>query len=296
MEILVASANNDTNSAVGEYLQLADYVFLGSKGRTGTILGRYPAIFDGIRHENIVLALVDNRVAGGVIIRPFEFQSAEILNCAMVGFVCVSPKYQGCGIGQRMLEYVSEVLRRRSMDYCVLWTTIHSFYERFGWRVRDDGIFGTYLSGAVGCSLPPLSAEDSFKIEQIRDATRLDRVIRSSATYKTVPPYVEAMHCIFAGNSRENEAYALIGTSKESCVLYEMVGCSECFPCIWTQLELVRPRILINQTADDPSYVWMTGNLNVDWLQQRQAMWLPVDSNRTLLPDRSINIPYFDRI
>ena len=68
-----------------------------------------------------------------VVQRRVYVGSAELV---MGGIACVvtDPDYRGRGLNTQLLKDVIRVMKRHGMDFSVLFTGIHDFYARLGWR------------------------------------------------------------------------------------------------------------------------------------------------------------------
>lgn len=77
----------------------------------------------------------DGRIVSAVQVveRRVYIGSAELV-MGGIGNVATDPDYRGRGLNTQLLKDIIRVMKREGMDFSVLFTGIHDFYARLGWR------------------------------------------------------------------------------------------------------------------------------------------------------------------
>lgn len=77
----------------------------------------------------------DGRIVSAVQVveRSVYIGSAELV-MGGIGNVATDPDYRGRGLNTQLLKDIIRVMKREGMDFSVLFTGIHDFYARLGWR------------------------------------------------------------------------------------------------------------------------------------------------------------------
>ena len=127
-------------------VQLVDAIFLQTRGKHGSMLARYPQLFERGNWCNIYCAMDTGCLVGSVVTRPFLYLlRGKICSAFMIGLVCVKPELQGKGIGRELVSFVTNRLIESECN-AFLWTTIPEYYSTHGWQSNDIGVFGTLKS------------------------------------------------------------------------------------------------------------------------------------------------------
>jgi predicted N-acetyltransferase YhbS len=179
--------------SLGNLAGSIDQEFVSSKGRSGSLVDRYPAVFSEDAEAFFVLMCAGGRDIGCACIWP-RVLTAKLAPVAMVGFVYVVPHERGSGRGQRLMLEVSRACRDLAPT-AVLWTSKHAFYETLGWSLADSGVVVGIPSRADRVASLGVDIVDWQRAispdEYIRASGSLLRptVIRSSKSVRSVPAF-----------------------------------------------------------------------------------------------------------
>lgn len=279
------------------YAELIDAVFLADKSRGGSMIARFPSVFRERNWGGLYVALLGDCVVGTVATRDLiVHRIGGSLQVKMVGLVGVRREYRGQGVGGLLLRSITECFRQRS-DVCVLWTTIPTFYAAEGWISFDEGVVGTWRrSGPCGTVLQAERPWDWFSsIEGIRREYLAELTVRSALDYRTVPPAVDDVWCLMAGDGRTLQAYALVGERGDTGIVYELVGGQRHFGELWERVQQRFSCVFVNDSRGSSSHQWFVENTELEWRSQDLGMWLGGDVGQ-LSRCPPPHVPFFDRI
>jgi predicted N-acetyltransferase YhbS len=284
-------------------IEQLDQEFIVSKKRSLSLSRRFPNTLSASNVKQIRVAVLDGVILGALSLRMFDWiANGRLWHGAMVGMVWVDSKHRGMGVGSALLSSAKQAMQEADVDFGVLWTGTPAFYERTGWFVSDQGLFGTTTTGptsafkdAVVSRVPVVSA-DSAWLERMRANALPTRVIRNSIDYCTIPiPAVDVL-CFYVRRNSADEGFALTGEQDGIGYLYELIAP----PSLWDPLRSAAAgyfkRLFVNGRAGDSFAQWLAKNKLVKWHPQNKAMWLRVSER---LDERKIgtwHIPYYDWI
>lgn len=102
----------------------------------------------------VSLADTAGELLASAVIRP-----ARQENVAMIGFVCVTERSRGQGIGRALMESVNKAVDEAGYRAALLWTSHPTFYEGCGYQTIAQDTF-LWVSGAGDASQPPALIAD----------------------------------------------------------------------------------------------------------------------------------------
>jgi len=131
-----------------------------------------PVLVDLLRHNSCfnpelsLVAEIDNEIAGYALFSPYKFivQGNEAMG-AVLAPVAVHPKYQGKGIGGKLVEEGHSRLKEMGYSFSLL-CGHETYYPRFGYKTKMFAVNGTivdFIDGEINCqqySLRPVSQKD----------------------------------------------------------------------------------------------------------------------------------------
>lgn len=284
-------------SSLAEFVSLVDTVFLLGKSRCGSLVSRFPGVFLPENLSNLYAAVLDRGVVGTLATKDVVVRQGQIRTIVrMVGLVAVKNEHRGRGIGRRLLRAAMDDLRRKER-LSVLWTTLPAFYAAEGWVSSDDGVVGEWQRSGVcndfSNALPAIECVDTM--EAIRQTWLTDLTTREVIDYRKVPPAVDSVWCVVAGNLREPQAYALVGERGNTGIIYELIGDQRHFEELWSRVCRRFSAVFVNDCAGSASYQWCLQHCDMTWRRQELGMWFRVGGeigDRRQLP----YVPFFDRI
>lgn len=283
-------------------VELAEAVFVRERGRTGSLAQRYPSVFCPERVQDIYIASSGGHICAALVAKPFKWiADGSAFDGAMIGFVCTRPEYRGQGIASALLNEAANCLREQRCDFAVLWTTLHSFYARLGWKYADTGVFGEVnlcpSGSAHDCIVATtLQEADTAWIEEVRTSLLPQRVPRSNTDYLCLPLAVDSIECYIINKPPMGKGYAIIGRKDAVGYLYEAAGGDLAFACIQDSIARDFDMLYVNESQESPYKNWLDQMALAKWQPQRQAMWLNISES---LPDPEAQgwyIQYYDRI
>ena len=114
---------------------LLDEVFIKERAGTGTLFNFAPLLYNEANVENLRVVRMQGRIVGhaGICVRPIRWRG-QVLQAGLIGGVCARQDLRGLGIGTLAMRDVAEHMAALGLDFGVLWTGSHHFYERLGWR------------------------------------------------------------------------------------------------------------------------------------------------------------------
>jgi GNAT superfamily N-acetyltransferase len=248
----------------------ADAVFVTARGRSGSIIGRWPGLFTDASIEAGDLSLfgieVDGTLASGLAVRRLSWDGSERRGQA-IGFVFTTPDQRRRGLGRQLVETVAG----RIKGPLVLWTGRPAFYQSLGWEGGEDG---GLLGQAGPAALQPLTATaavatiDPARLERIRRSTPGPHCRRRPADWLARPLAAQTMRVALG-----EAAYALFGRTKDEAILYEMTGDPAEFAHLWPSVAAGVARVVINGRRDDPATLWLSETHHVAFAPRPLTLW-----------------------
>ena len=108
------------------------------------------------RHDGLVVAEIDGRVAGAVNIVTPGSQSSQVAydNEGEFRMLAVAPGYQGRGVGRALVQYVLDAARDQGLARVAIttmqsMTTAQAMYEAMGFHRTPDRDWNLYTAGIV---------------------------------------------------------------------------------------------------------------------------------------------------
>jgi hypothetical protein len=283
-------------------LEQLDQEFIFSKKRCLSLSKRFPNTLSEENIEHMRVAMSDGVMCGAYVIRLFNWVTGEhSWHGAMVGMVWVDQLLRGKGIGAQLMVSATRFLHEKEVDFGVLWTGRHAFYERAGWVLSDRSLFGEVVKntdqeyiGAVACR--HLTSIDPSWLEDLRCRRSVCRVMRSTLDYCTVPIPADRVFCFSAKADDGSEGFALVGEQGSTGYLYEMVASPVLWAPIWTSVVGHFVRLFVNGYLGDPFSQWLGEKGYVVWHPQNKTMWFNVSARINNSTLNNWHISYFDWI
>lgn len=296
MELEISRCGMNSFPEIGA---LVNRVFVESKGRSRKMQKSLPNLCTPEATDNVYIATLDGALVGTTTVRKFRWEANGIcFTGAMVGLVCTDEKARGLGVASQIMTAITKDLEVDGTDFGVLWTKIHGFYQRLGWRLCDVGGFGRlslYGTGAGLVQPVPCAASHFDILEAIRHRFAAETVQRRPVDYTVIPPYVDSVDLYLTG-SRVTSSYALVGNRKRTGFLYEMLGDPADFECLARSVLQRCDEVYVNESRSGAFGQWLasyTGTLLAD---QDQTMWRTFTNRCKEADFAAWYIPYFDRI
>ncbi len=134
-----------------QLLELMWDVFFQSKHRGISLQTHFPWLEKVTDHVWYVTLRDDLNVVGGLCVKEAGEVSAQgKYKFASIGLVCIAPEFRGRGYAKTILQAAIEEAKKRNYDALTLWTSKHDVYAPQGFKLDDDGLFGTIdLSACV---------------------------------------------------------------------------------------------------------------------------------------------------
>lgn len=119
-------------------------VFFQSKHRGISLHAHFPWLEKVTDHVWYVTLRDGLNVVGGLCVKEAGDVSAqEGCKVASIGLVCIDPKFRGQGYAKAILQAAIEEAKKRNYDALTLWTSKHDVYTPQGFKLNDNGLFGT---------------------------------------------------------------------------------------------------------------------------------------------------------
>lgn len=279
-----------------------DQEFVFGKQRSLSLRKRFPNTISVENLQQVRVAVSEGELCGAHAIRMFNWLADEqTWRGAMIGMVWVDPRFRSQGIGRVLLDSATQFLREREVDFGVLWTGAHTFYERAGWFLDDRVFFGE----AAKCRLPlcgdavscrELASIEPTWLERVRSRFQPRRVARTPLDYRAVPIPALQVLCFSARNWDDGEGFALVGEQDGNGYFYEMAAPSVLWEPLWSAIAGRFDRLVVNGHRDDPFSKWLANEGHTVWHPQNKCMWLCVSHRLENDSMASWHIPYFDWI
>jgi len=119
-------------------------VFFQSRFRGISLHAHFPWLEKISNHVWYVTLGEGRDVIGGLCVK--EVGDVSVYGkykVASIGLVCVAPEFRGRGYAKAMLQAAIEEAKNRNYDALTLWTSKHDVYTPLGFKLNDNGLFGT---------------------------------------------------------------------------------------------------------------------------------------------------------
>lgn len=280
-------------------IALLDEEFIFAKGRTISLQQRFPAVYCDANLHNIWVVITDSEIVSALVIRQFDWLAQQRkFRGAMIGGVYTHPAHRKKGWASHLLDTATTHLRKAGVDFGVLWTSQHEFYARLGWVSTDKSVLGEFVPHNKSSAKTSLVLSRDFDVQQlekIRSETLPNLLMRSPTAYRHLPLPAENIEVLLQKN-QSGSACAILGNTGEVGFLYELTGALACFPNLWAEICERYQKIWINDQRGNPSFTWLSTQINVSWEDKNLAMWLPLSERVNKPAFEQWHIPYFDRI
>lgn len=284
-----------------------DEEFVLARGRQGSLVARYPALFTAAARDDIFVVPHPTGPRACAIARPFVLAGNDgDWQGAMIGMVWTHPAARGLGLATQVLAEILAVQRAAGRDFAVLWSALDGFYTARGWQAADCGMLGAadlapMAAPATGdvraaCveSVPlagPGADAAIARVEDLRRDTPAACVARDALAWRTVP--LPAAHCALHLTA---DAWALSGHDGDRAWLYEMAGAPAAYAALWHAVTRDTAHIVVNVADDTPACAWLRAHAPLQWQQQRLACWQALTPRAASLDFSRCYVPWFDRI
>ncbi|MFO8081517.1 MAG: GNAT family N-acetyltransferase [Armatimonadota bacterium] len=114
---------------------LLNEVFITERDAEGDLFEYAPLLYAEENVENLRVVRDGKRLVGhaGILARRIRWRD-QTLTAGLIGGVCARKELRGEGIGTLAMENAAERMSEIGLDFGVLWTGSHGFYQRLGWR------------------------------------------------------------------------------------------------------------------------------------------------------------------
>lgn len=296
-----------TDALRSEALALADEVFLRSRGRSGTVAGRFPAALGPDSGGEVVAALRGDALAGVAVARPFEWLGGgSRRRLGMVGLVATRPEARRSGVASAVLEHAAERLALAGAEAAVVFAARHDLYLRLGWTPSDPGVLGEADAGTGdpehrggGRAAPQvlvreLDAEMAHVLWRAGESRPAPGVRRRPEALLTVPPPAERVLALIAGSLEAPGGHAIVGVRGDEGYLYEIAGDEDALERLWSALTANLSRVLVNERRGSPAQTWLEGHREVAFGPQQLALWRSLGAGAAA--GDWPHVPWIDRI
>jgi predicted acetyltransferase len=177
---------------------------------------------------------IDGRIVSSVNIcrRQVRVGSAT-LTLGGIGNVGTDPEFRGRGYSSLVLKDCVEVMDQEEMDFSVLYTGIHGFYHRIGWRVLPIPFLAGKLKhvniSASSYAVRPYTENDAASLLRIYDAyssqlvmtaIRTEPYWRAFCMHECHPPWT----VLLAEDASGPVAYVISHIDKETTLVFDELG------------------------------------------------------------------------
>lgn len=147
-------------------------VFFEKKQRGISLSRHFPWIDHPTDDAVFIRATESGTTAGGLALRTRHLAiDGKTIKIGMVGLVCVREQDRGRGISKMLLSAVIEYARKEQFDYLTLWTSQHAIYEKYGFYIHDQWMYGIVnvdgkpaVQGAVESALAVFKEDESLPL------------------------------------------------------------------------------------------------------------------------------------
>ncbi len=265
-----------------KYLSSVDEEFIFSRGRTLSLVERFPRAFDRPTPENSVLGFCGADLVCGASIHELTLRlGTEQVRVAAVGAVWTHASFRGRGLGAQLLSEIIHRTRARGFLAIVLWSNLHSFYARSGFRLHDRGWAAEFIGEGLGGGAFPSLAEAAVDALWNESA-----VVRSAMDWRNIP--LPSVRTFIA---ERNGARVIGGELDDRCFVYESSGDSARLREVLGLLHRRYRYLFVNSSPRERDLYAACGLV---LRPQSLTMWLPLTREGELLVD--VYVPYIDRI
>ena len=129
---------------------LLNEVFITERNSDGDLFEFAPLLYSEENVENLRVVRKGKRIVGhaGILPRPIRWRG-QTFAAGLIGGVCAREELRGHGIGTLAMKSAEERMEELGLDFGVLWTGSHGFYQRLGWRLAG-GITVMGIQEAAG--------------------------------------------------------------------------------------------------------------------------------------------------
>ncbi|MFP4250248.1 MAG: GNAT family N-acetyltransferase [Armatimonadota bacterium] len=115
---------------------LLNEVFITERDAEGDLFDYAPLLYAEENVENLRVVREGKRLVGhaGILPRSIRWRD-QTFEAGLIGGVCARKELRGEGIGTLAMEDAADRMTELGLDFGVLWTGSHGFYERLGWRI-----------------------------------------------------------------------------------------------------------------------------------------------------------------
>lgn len=115
--------------------ELLEEVFIRERKGSGAIFDFAPLLYRESNVEQLRVVSRGKEIVGhaGILERPIAWRG-QVFRAGFIGGVCAREDLRGQGIGTLAMQDAMRHMGRMGLDFGVLWTGSHGFYERLGWR------------------------------------------------------------------------------------------------------------------------------------------------------------------
>jgi|GEM_PF-3190782 len=125
-----------------DYRALVWDTFFLKRSRGTALRNHFPNLYAFDPSFWYAYAFIGEELAAGVCIRE-KVHGVESVVVGALGLVCVSEVFRGRKISHQILQRVISVAKDRGCVALTLWTGIPDLYEKLGFYVNDDSLFGS---------------------------------------------------------------------------------------------------------------------------------------------------------
>ncbi|MBI5017697.1 MAG: GNAT family N-acetyltransferase [Deltaproteobacteria bacterium] len=284
-------------------LDLFDAEFVRGRGRTVPLRRRFPHILRPEALDTLFTASSGDVLCGGAAVRKFVWKAGgRLWQGAMVGMVCTAPQFRGRGVGSALLRGLTVKLSKGSVDFAVLWTSKHRFYERLGWKAHLDlGQLGRIDFTEKPPAQPPLIPRgfgevDLDRIESCRSQHCSSLVLRTALDYRALPFPADSVEFFFWDRAPKAVGYAIVGRQGSTGYLYELVSRTEDFHVFLSSFASAYTTLFVNEHSSGLFYNWLRNRPLGTWDHQDQTLWFLLSREMSTVDLSAWHIPYIDRM
>lgn len=280
-------------AAAGEVIELFDHIFILPRGRTISFARRFHDLFAG--GDCLVMAgRSEGQLATALLVRFFAWIDDEVeRRGAMIGLVCTSPGFRGCGYATELLQAAEQQCQARGCELAVLWAARHELYERCGWTVADGGTLGIHVPRSGGMVPDGVLTSDGAatraRIQALHGNRALPRIRRTSADYGRLLPPAESLLFFL-----ERDSFAICGRHGRVGYLYDIAARDGDLPRLWSAVAGSFERLHVNVEDGSAIHRSLAAQTGYTWARQSLAMWKPLASPAGAI--HAWHIPFLDRI
>ncbi|MEQ8765134.1 MAG: GNAT family N-acetyltransferase [Planctomycetota bacterium] len=151
----------------------------------------YPLVFDETNRNNLFVAVENGLILSHVGVKPVQFRGPSLkLRLGLVGSVRTSPRHRGRGLARLVMQAAERRLFELGCELGMLWTSIPSFYEQFGWVIAGSE-FSLEVPKSAVAQVAPVGAVRRLTPERWRDVIAMHereplRVLRDPKDYEAL--------------------------------------------------------------------------------------------------------------